>query len=419
MTNYHDFNNKVDISKLANSLGLQGCNIQKIFPFGEFAFNSDKTQAWNVYSLGKGSLSSGEVYRKITQEMPDFLKQYEVYSEYREKKINQETKEHDTWIKILNDSRIALHKQKYALLPEGSKISLADYYKQNGLVGIFDNQIGHLSIDVKNNYNFIDWSAINNYKKPLLIPYFHTPFHLSYIEIIEAIHHTNRKIIYANSRIGWAGSLNKVLFNFDALFLNPGFIWNYTADFWTFKPVDIDFNCNVDLLIKIFNESKYTQFTTDPLDLIIEKKLEDKVQYCLRGLAKEKILYLEERLKTNLIKEWQKIQETEFSIGDKIFYKRPDGYYSLYKGISTKLTNFTLTFKERIKNSDNTFYLIEANMDDKNTIVSIPYEVLGSINKIKVYLREALQDANLGLPQYKHPDAESHLLNFIFDYFNN
>lgn len=426
MSNLNDFNSKVNLGKVIQEFGgYDNYAIQNILPFGEFVYNADYSFVGNIFDILVDSngnrRTAGEVFKYIVLNCPEFLKHEVVFNEYRQKMIQQEDNKQKLWAAIVTESQVELKEHKY-IIPDVGKTTLAQYFEKQGNTGIIENGFGHLSIDIKNKYNTLDWTKLNNFSKPIIVPYYHTPKHLSYIEVFDALEEDcRRKELYRSNFNGWVGIKNGcILPDFKHLKNRAGCLWNYTLDHWTNETITIDYNCSINLLLEIFKTAKFTKFEMSPVELIKERHLTPLIYNNLRNLRKEHILVLQDQLElSDLLSEWRLLQSSQYHINNMNFYKRPEGYFVNYKGEEKQLTNFVLTLKSRVKKDKLAYYVVEAEQGNKNFIFEIPETKFNSINKLKNFIREEFLNANLDMPKFFNTIGEKRLMNFIFDWFEN
>ena len=429
-TNLSNFNSKVNLAKLISQYPeLEGFNIQTVPPFGEFVYNTDYSSVCNIFDLwvdkdSKQIKSSETVFEDITTKYQHLLRDPVIFNEYKQKSIGEAERMEKLWRQVVAHSQKELHNHVYAI-DNGAKISLAKYFIYKGYTGVIDNNFGHISQDTINEFGtmYRSWKKLNHIKKPIIVPYYYTPKHIAYIEVFDAFDiepWKNREILYRNEFAGFTGTLGHILPDFKALMNRKGCLWNYTLDYWNKDIVTIDDTCTISNLINIFKTSKFTKFDIDPVQIIKDRDWGSKVYPYLRELNKEQALKLQEILGySDILDKWKSEQSTNYTNGDIIYLKKPEGYFSIYRGVETRLTNFIITLVERIKKDNKTYYVVDLIQGDKSATFEIPHTKLNSKLGFINYLRELCYDGNLEAHKIYQPSGLDKLTNFIFDYFDS
>ena len=405
-SNLHDFNNKIDMTKVIKSDGrFYNCFVQRINPFGEFICTPDFNYVGNIFNVfenGEGGFMSGrDVYAAVLKEHPEYLREPVIFTEFKAIKIEAEEASRRVWTKIIEQAKHEMKHKKYVNSDTHEKYTMQQYFITRGETAICENDFGHLSRDLINSYPQLRWSVLDGMEKPIILPHWHTPKHLSFVEVFDAFDPTRKyKRIYEGENAGWAGKLGYILADKRDLFTMRGSTWNYTQDFWNTDKVTLDFNC-------------------EPLDLILEKNKTCMVKDNLLRMTKEQILFLQEKFKDpDLLEVWKAHRECQYTINQTTYYKRANGYYMYSRGLEQQLTNFTMTFKKRIKIDEHIYYIVEAVQGDNDIILTIPSSYFSKLSLLKEQIREKFLDANLEMPKFYTPLAEHRLSNLIFDYFD-
>lgn len=419
------FNSKVNLGKVVEDLQFDNCLVQKIVPFGQFVYTPSHSFIGNIFDLFSFNgqpLSAGSVYEEITTNKPQYLNEPVGFSEYKKQRIQTEDDINKVWSRIVLDSQTELRETKHTLI-RGPKTTIQKLLYDQGYRGAAANGFGYISEDIIKKYTGFNWSVLDRIDKPILVPFYHTPKHLSYIKVLDLKDIGNKKIststIYQTEFNGWAGKQGKVLPSFESMCIYEGSVWNSTQDYWNNQEVDLHPDCPVGLCLEIWRQSTRTRFKQSPLGLIKENKWESRIYPHVRGLTKEQVLYIEDYFKLkDLHSYWVSLHESEYVSGNTTYYKRAEGYFMNRKGTEYQLTNFTLKLKSREKKEDSTVYIMEASQGDKSCLVELDTTYFDNFNRLKNYIRETLVDGGLEQPRFMNPEGERRLTNFIFDFFS-
>lgn len=424
-TTLNDFNSKVNISKLVKNLELKGdLRINRIHPFGEFAYDPDFSRVMNAMDIMQRTLTPGEAYRTIMQDWKDELLYCDnaVWHQYTEDQIVKEVTRQELWMGIIENAQAEFLTRRHTFDKE--RLPLAAKYEEHGYLGAAVNGIGHISSAVMEAYPEIDWSAMKKYDYPVIMPYYHTPNkkHISYIDVFDAFDpYLKREKLWDPSYSGFAGTRGVILPNFKALLHRPGCTWDHTLDYWNNTLVTIDPECSIEHLLHILKTNKYTKFELGPIDIIKGKGMEAELyrQDILSTLDEELVLTLQEKLEVaDLFTKWSDLQESQYKDGNTTYYKRNSGYYYFHKGIERQMTNFVLTLKGRKTVEKDVYYIIEAMCDNKHVVMTVPKSTLLSRSKFELFLIETFADNGLKSPRYMTTTVHKMFKYFLFHWFD-
>jgi hypothetical protein len=430
-TNLSNFNSKVNLAKVVKQFPeYNDWLLQEVKPYGEFVSNADFSSVCNIFDIwidkDKNQLLSSEiVFEDITTKYPHLLKDPVIFNNYKQKTIGEAERMEKLWRSVVEHSQTELNSKLYPINESGGKISLGKYFTYSGYPGVVENKFGHISENTRNLFNTMQksWLKLHGFSKPIIVPYYYTPKHISYIEVFDALDEStweNRRILYRNEYAGFAGTRGHILPDFKALMNRQGCLWNYTLDYWNKTVVTIDEDCPIWVLLHIYKTAKLTKFAIDPLDIIKDKNLGSLVEPYLKDLSKEQVRVLQEKLEyTDLLDKWKNIKSTSYAVGDITYFKRPEGYFYIYKGKEFQLTNFSITLVDRIKKDDKPFYILDIIQGDKTITFEIPQTKFNSRLGLINHLRELFYDCDLEPPKIYQPSGEHKLMNFIFDYFDS
>ena len=188
--NLNDFNTKVNLSKIVEKVAEPNTYfIKSVFPFGEFACNHDFSNVFNVFDLMGTIYNPEQLYTQIINNWPQVLRQPIVWREYSRDKIHKECILQQSWANIVMEAQKEIINHTYVIRKEITTI--AKQFEEMGYFGAVINGMGHISQDVINKHSEIAWNntIINNYRYPVIVPYYHTPnkTHISYIEVFDAL----------------------------------------------------------------------------------------------------------------------------------------------------------------------------------------------------------------------------------------
>jgi len=372
---------------------MKGLRYIKLPKFGWFAFDETLSSIRALYDLGDQD-SIVAFFQYLIKEKKQYHEVGITYSEMSIIRLSNDYYIYKGMQAFHNSCIEELHNGQ--LFHDGKYINLAKFLKDEGKEAFLNTGLGLITDKT------IKASTANlpiTIKNKLIIPTYCTPQHPCSFEAFTMAQLHKRDTVYINSEKGWYGKLdNTILSDFNKLQYNDGCTWDYKADYWMSKPVDIDTSMDVTQCIKIWTEAKRTIFTNSPLDIIEINKKVPSLKHNLKNLNYNQIKELEKRFGADLLSYWQNQQFEEISIGQLKFIQKDKQYYVERNGVVEEFTNFTMDIHKVVKKDDRYVRIGCISFYDHYIPFEFDNRVFLSCKAFLKRLNEFFFENNIGIP---------------------
>jgi hypothetical protein len=366
----NDFNNKVNLPKFCSKLGLSDYQFVKLPTFGWFAYNKDKTVIGNIFDI-VGQKDRDKLFALITKEKREFLDFEIAYTDIAESAVRQNHLQLQLWTAAYSFAKKEF--ETYQANFKGKKEKLSNILRELGYSGVLLNNMGIITRTVLERFNMLPWPKIE-LRGRLIIPTFHTPFHISSLEACPWDNPGDMTTLFLNDEKGWYGSLSHktIVPSLRDLWHTPGNTWDYKCDYWyDDNVVTLADTLDIGDYIKIWTEAKDTAFNTSPLDRIVELGKTEDLRHYVGQLNYSQLSEIEEKTGEKLSTYWKKAKEVQVQIGKDIFVRRDNCYYAYRKGQLEQISNFAIDVEKIVKRGTEFFRLGIVHIGNKSASFEI------------------------------------------------
>jgi hypothetical protein len=349
----NSFNSKINLPSVVSKLGGNTSEFDfiRIPLFGWYARSKTSDFVGNIFDF----FPIGDwrkLYGVVCRDFSDCFDFSLPYSEYAEKNL------------FKDQTKIMQYQSVWLLSAQEAQTSRARHYdkvlyfrdvlNELGMPELLNNKIGYLTERVLKAFPQLSLENRYRYKKTILIPSFCSPKHICSLEVTKLSDLHQREPVFVNCEYGWYGRHgSEIVRNVDELKIKTGNTWNYKNDYWNSSPVRISDMVGTEQLIKIWSEAKHSKFEVNLTELMLGKQGNDDLRNHVSMLNYNQVVALEKNSGQELMDDWMKSREQQFTVQGKTYVKRDKSYFLVKRNEEEQLTNFTLDIKEiRKKNED-------------------------------------------------------------------
>jgi hypothetical protein len=414
----NDFNSRVNLPKFCARLGYTDYQYVRVPTFGWFAYNKDKTFVGNIFDV-VGQKDRDQIFSLITKDKPEFLDFELAYSDHAEKTLRNNLMLIQLWSAAFAFARKEM--ESYMVNFKGKREKLKLILQEQGFAPLLTNNIGVITKNVLERFNMLPWpKATEPLRGKLMIATFHSPMHISSLEVCSWDNPSELQTLFLNTERGWYGDItkNNIVGSVFDLWTNAGSTWDYKSDYWLgTNIVDFDDAIDVGTLIRIWTEAKNTTFSVSPLEHIVAK---DKVEDLKHHVGQFNLQQLEEAEKVTghkLVDYWKKARELEVVVGKRHFVKRNNCYYVYSKDGLEQITNFAIDIDKIVKRGDRFYRVGMLHFGDKSAPFELDEKYFGSSHIFLKAMKIKFLHSGLGVPLVYSTFAYKALL--LIDSFNS
>lgn len=412
----NDFNNRVNLPRFCAKLGYTDYQYIKIPTFGWFAYNKDRTFVGHIFDV-VNTTERDRLFATITKDKPEYLDFDMPYSEMAEAALRNNYLQTQLWTAAFSQAKKDL--KNHSVIYKGHRTKLVDVLNENGYNAATTNGFGVITRTLQERFNMLPWPKVE-LRGQLLIPTFHTPFHISSLECCSWDDPSSRTTLFLADERGWYGNIHdkQIVGSLYDLWATKGCTWDHKLDYWTSGSIfSLSETLTIPDYIRVWTEAQSTVFDSSPLERIIEAGETDQLRHYVGQLSYGQLSELEEATGQKLSDCWKKARETQVQIGTKLFVRRDNCYFFYNKGNLEQITNFVMDVERLVRTKKGDFKRIGMlHMANK----SAPFEMKEADfqNNQKFYriMKEKLLEAGLGIPLV-YP-AHAKMLPLIIDTFN-
>jgi hypothetical protein len=320
------------------------------------------------------------------------------YSEYAEKQL------------FRNQARIMQFQSAWLLSvqeAQGARVRhhegmayIKDILNELGMPALLYNKFGYLSEKVIRAFPGLELENKYKYRKNLVVPSFCSPKHICSLEVARIADINQRENVFLNGEYGWYGCHGvEIVRDMNELKIKQGNTWNYKNDYWNSSPVQLSEMLTTEQLIKIWSESKHSNFTEDVKELMLGKQGHDDLKNHVAMLDYSQVQELEKNSGQPLVACWMKSREQQFNVHGKTYVKRDKAYFIIKRNEEEMLTNFTLDITEiRKKNEDEFVWCGMVYFEDSAVPFELEDKYLTSCFLFTKGIRKMFLTLGLGIP---------------------
>lgn len=411
----NDFNSKVNLPKFCAKLGYTDYQFLRLPTFGWFAYNKDRSFVGNIFDV-IGVKDRENLYSLITKEKQDYLEFEMAYSEFAEKTLKNNLLEIQLWTAAFSFAKKEL--QTYQIVHKGKKEKLIDILKNSGFAPLVENNVGVITRNLMERFNMLPWPK-KDLRGKLLIPTFHTPFHISSLEYCPWDDPSELYPLFINDEKGWYGSLKhkQVIGGFFDLWANAGNTWDYKCDYWNNNVVTLSDTLDVADCMRIWTEAKHSTFDVSPLKKIIDAGKVDELQHYVAELTIDQLAEVEKVSGKKLTTYWKQAREHQVKIGSKLFVRRNNCYYVYKKGDLEQITNFAIDIEKIVKRGNEFYRVGMLHFGDKSSAFEMEEKYFNTNYLFQRGIKEKFLASGLGVPLIYPAFSNKALL--LIDSFNS
>ncbi len=339
-----------------------------------------------------------KLYGVICRDFSDCFDFNLPYSEYAEKQL------------FRNQARIMQFQSAWLLSvqeAQGARVRhhegmayIKDILNELGMPALLYNKFGYLSEKVIRAFPGLELENKYKYRKNLVVPSFCSPKHICSLEVARIADINQRENVFLNGEYGWYGCHGvEIVRDMNELKIKQGNTWNYKNDYWNSSPVQLSEMLTTEQLIKIWSESKHSNFTEDVKELMLGKQGHDDLKNHVAMLDYSQVQELEKNSGQPLVACWMKSREQQFNVHGKTYVKRDKAYFIIKRNEEEMLTNFTLDITEiRKKNEDEFVWCGMVYFEDSAVPFELEDKYLTSCFLFTKGIRKMFLTLGLGIP---------------------
>jgi hypothetical protein len=357
--NINDFNSKVNLPRVISKLGgnVNDFNFVRMPVFGWYAKSKTEGFIGNIFEFFTVK-DWPNLYNLIVENFKDCLDFKLPISDNANKKLFSMYLQHmqfqAAW--IMSKEEVYKHRARY----NNKVMYFKDILEESGLSGLLNNEVGYLSERVLNNFPKLNLAGKSKYHKVLVFPSFNTPKHICSFELCKYTDIHNRECVHLNAEPGWYGHMNGyIASDLSELKAVSGTTWDYKLDEWLPQDSILSNQLTSAQLIKIWSDTKKTEFIDAPAELLKHKKDSDRLELHVASLSYPQVEELQKKLSINLMDAWVRSKENQFTVLGKTFVRRGNAYYVVVKAQEELISNFSIEIShiaKRTKDGDDDFW---------------------------------------------------------------
>ena len=347
-----EFNSKINLPAVCQSLGIKGYEFVKMPKFGWFAYNKSLTEIKDIFEIFPEE-ERPLIYKRYVKDDRRYLDFAITYSEYIQNRLNSQ------YMHYLNTSvawKHCIQEAHEGMVKTGktTKVKATKFFENMGLTKLLDVGCGIMNERIIKDKYFskLEWVPGHEGNR-IIIPSYATPLHPCSFELAALTTLSNRKLVACYGEAGWYGKLDTtIVSNLEELTKYIGYTWNHKCDFWTRGVSDLSPTLTTKEQLDVWVEAKNTKIKYDIVDNLLSLNRGSELKNSLKSLSLAQVKHLETKLSLPLIESWKVQQEEEQVVGQLKFIKRDNKYYLERKNVTYEFTNFIVQITGVVKKND-------------------------------------------------------------------
>lgn len=404
--NFFDFNAKVNLPKICESLGMKDLNFNFVPQFGWFAYKDDLSfvgTVFDVFDLNQRN----KIYNLITQNKPELLNFHIDYSPFTENKVNKSYLTNLAWTVIFLESKGLVGELKLK-----SGMTLEKQLQETGYSNFLENNVGIISEELLERaqtvYPFINFGHIKN---QILMPTWISPKHINGMYIIDPNNLNEKRLVYSENELGWLGQYNEqVLNSYKDLLYFKGVTWNKYLNYWK-KKIELHSQLHIQTIIDIWTQKK-VKVEPHPIDFVFTNNRQDELYTHIHLLNHSQVTELKIRKNVDKLEEWAMANQQKVNINGNDIVQKNNSYFLQRGNEFIQISDFVIwleVIQQHLK-----FFNYKGHILYKDKIIPFIWKdvYFENHNKFLQKIRNTMLTTGTGIP-YINPMQEKQLLQIV------